>query len=469
MNLSQTKDSIENASEFFDLEKLKEEFHMDERPAKNDKITLGIICLYTCWEAAATSMVNPLIPSEAQRHGVDQMTIGMLFFAFSLASLVTSLLLGQVQSTIGRRNIILLSFSLKVINYIGFILISTVNSQMLFIMVFAILHITQGISGSSYRTAVYSSLTSMFPDKINYVISLFETSAGIGFSFGPAIGSTLFFYGGYQLPFLVFLVILVSLTLLINVLLPSHLNQSESAGSASSDVSYLSVMKNRRILFACIIYGMNAVTYDFLNPILSDVMNMFYGITEDTVGWMFCLMGMGYVLSCQLTNVSLNYISNRRCVAISLFWNGFFMLMLGPSNLLKTSPHFVLTCIGLFFWGFTSAHFVVPAYTEIIDPGRHELGIDEGTINDLASGLSTTMYFVGQMLAYTVGGFVYKTSGFSHTIDMTVMIVFSVAILYFIWWDKLTFGTKDYTEEDFPKSEVDQEPSFKQPLMESFI
>jgi len=106
--------------------------------------------------------------------------------------------------------------------------------------------------------------------------------------------------------------------------------------------------------------------------------------------------------------------------------------MLGPSSLLGTSPHFLITCVGLFFSGASSAHFVVPVYSEIIEPGRYELGIDENTINDLASGLSTTAYFVGQMMAYTVGGFVYEHNGFPLTIDMTSMLVFFIAILYFI-------------------------------------
>jgi len=259
-------------------------------------------------------MVNPIIPSEALRHGVDQTIIGLLFFVFSLASLLTSLFLGQIQSILGKRNVVLVAFAMKVINYIGFIMIAHVESKAIFIMFFALLHITQGISGSAYRTAVYSSLTMMYPENINYVISLFETSAGLGFSFGPAIGSMLFAYGGYQLPFMAFLVVLVLATLMVNVFIPAHLNHSEIGDVSQVEMSYLTVLKNKRILFACIIYGMNAVTYDFLNPILSGAMNTYYGLTENSVGWMFCLMGMGYVISCQMTNFSLEYVSTRRLV-----------------------------------------------------------------------------------------------------------------------------------------------------------
>jgi len=73
--------------------------------------------MYTIVEAASTTMVNPLIPAEALRHGIDQFTVGLLFFVMSLSCLMTSLLLGQVQSTLGRRNIILVAFMLKICSY----------------------------------------------------------------------------------------------------------------------------------------------------------------------------------------------------------------------------------------------------------------------------------------------------------------------------------------------------------------
>lgn len=138
-----------------------------------------------------------MIPAEALRHDIDQVIIGLLFFVFAFSSLITSLFLGQILPVLGRRNVILAAFGLKILTYLGFIMTSAVESKTLFIIFFAILHFTQGMSASSYQTAVYSSLTIMFPDKVDYVVSCFETSSGLGFSFGPAVGSVLFSYGGY--------------------------------------------------------------------------------------------------------------------------------------------------------------------------------------------------------------------------------------------------------------------------------
>lgn len=166
---------------------------------------------------------------------------------------------------------------------------------------------------------------------------------------------------------------------------------------------------------------MNAMTYDFLTPILTDVMSFYYNLNEDMVGWMFCLMGVGYILSCRVVNYTLEYATNRRVVMTALVLNGIFTMLLGPSNILGTSARLWVTCIALFFSGATSAHFVIPVYSEIIDPGKHELGIDESTMNNLASGLSFTVYYLGQMISYMASGYVYEKAGFSATIDLTAI------------------------------------------------
>lgn len=145
---------------------------------------------------------------------------------------------------------------------------------------------------------------------------------------------------------------------------------------------------------------MNGITYDFLNPILSDVMGSYYGFSPSIVGWLFFLMGIGYVISCQFTNFTLSKLQNRRTTVLFMALNGLSIMYVGPSNLLSTHLNLYFTLMGLFASGVCSAHFLVPVFSEILDAGENELGIDEGSINDFASGLSTSSYFLGQMIGY---------------------------------------------------------------------
>jgi DHA1 family solute carrier family 18 vesicular amine transporter 1/2 len=287
----------------------------------------------------------------------------------------------------------------------------------------------------------------MYPNSIDYAISWFETSSGIGLSFGPAIGSILFAYGGYHMPFLVFFIILTVVILLAWKLFPDTIDMGRMINGNQSKGSYLKLFTNRRILFACLITGLNSLTYDFLNPILSDVMYQYYGITEGAVGWLFWVMGIGYVLSWQLTNITSKYISNRRLIFFALLLNAMSTMLLGPSNILHTDAVLGVTLVALIVSGMSSGHFTVFIYSEIVEPAVHELNIDDNIVNGLASGLSRTMFFTGQMAAYSVGGYYYDAFGFSLTIDSIAIITFAIAASYFIWCDKSAYGPPDFEKQ----------------------
>ena len=226
MNLLVNRDSLLTTDTFqFESFKYKKpELKLD---GSKKKRALFFLWLYAWIESAATAMAFPLIPAEALRHDVEQIIIGLLFFLFSLSVLVTSLSLGQLLSFIGRRNAIFISYILKIFSFIGFIFIQNIQSKTMFILVFAIIHILQGVSTGWLRTSTYSALTSMYSDSINFSVSWFETAYGIGFSFGPAVGSLLFGVGGYQLPFLSFLAVIILLTVLAMILIPCEINMNK--------------------------------------------------------------------------------------------------------------------------------------------------------------------------------------------------------------------------------------------------
>lgn len=68
-------------------------------------------------------------------------------------------------------------------------------------------------------------------------------------------------------------------------------------------------------------------------------------------------------------------------------------MFLGASNILNTDAILWVTIIALFVSGISSGHFTVFIYSEIIEPGMYELGIEDHVINGIASGLSRTCYF----------------------------------------------------------------------------
>lgn len=52
------------------------------------------------------------------------------------------------------------------------------------------------------------------------------------------------------MPFYVFLVILVTMTILTTTFIPEHINHNNCENGTAVEVSYFTILKNRRILFA---------------------------------------------------------------------------------------------------------------------------------------------------------------------------------------------------------------------------
>lgn len=52
------------------------------------------------------------------------------------------------------------------------------------------------------------------------------------------------------MPFYVFLVILVTMTFLTTSFIPEHINHNNCESDTAVEVSYFTILKNRRILFA---------------------------------------------------------------------------------------------------------------------------------------------------------------------------------------------------------------------------
>lgn len=129
-------------------------------------------------------------------------------------------------------------------------------------------------------------------------------------------------------------------------------------------------------------------------------MEQYYGLNQSTIGWLFFVMSIGYVISCQLTNVTLKYIENRRVTTIFLLVNAFSVMMLGPSNILQTNLNLYFTLLGLFGAGVCCAFVAVPIYSELIEATKEELKISDDVVNDIASSISTSAYFLGQMIGF---------------------------------------------------------------------
>ena len=70
------------------------------------------------------------------------------------------------------------------------------------------------------NTSAYSFAVKTFGDKVEKIVSLYETFVGIGCTSGPVIGSILYQYFGFELTFFIFGGMMATTAFLILFILP---------------------------------------------------------------------------------------------------------------------------------------------------------------------------------------------------------------------------------------------------------
>lgn len=157
-----------------------------------------------------------------------------------------------------------------------------------------------------------------------------------------------------------------------------------------------------------------------------------------------------YTVSTTLVSYLMTKFPRRLFIFVSFVMLTFSILCQGPSKFLGLPDSNILLFFGFAMSGVAQGFLFIPLLPEAIESIYIKESIVEGEsdhqdqlINDMASGLYTTFYSIGQILAPTIGGFLYDSIGFRSTCDIMALLclVFSGVFFFF------NVGFKIFAEE----------------------
>jgi MFS family permease len=102
----------------------------------------------------------------------------------------------------------------------GFVLASKIDSNTGFIIIAFITRFIQGFASSTIQTTCFSMSGLLYSENQAAVIGLLEMSSGIGMTISPVIGSLLYKFGGFDLPFIFFGCLFLFSALVIKLIIP---------------------------------------------------------------------------------------------------------------------------------------------------------------------------------------------------------------------------------------------------------
>jgi MFS family permease len=129
--------------------------------------------------------------------GVVGLIVGLLMSSFSLMQFIFAPIWGRVSDRIGRRPILLLGLAASVVFYALFGVACSLKADMalLALVLFFVARIGAGIAGATISTAQAVVADCTPPERRKHGMALIGAAFGIGFTFGPLIGSASLFFG----------------------------------------------------------------------------------------------------------------------------------------------------------------------------------------------------------------------------------------------------------------------------------
>ena len=259
---------------------------------------------------SAYSSIAPFFPLEALRKGIAEGLIGFIFSIYSVSKVIASPLIAQMMGKTGRKPILLGGLLLEGVATVSFGLIESIDDALWFGLLSALCRLIMGLGNACLATASYALVASHYPAKVDRVVSTLQGFTGLGMTLGPVLGSGLYAWGGFTLPFYSTGVALLLFLIVVALALPKNTDRQTPASWRSptspsfqeGNLTVFTLLRYVKISIILSAVGLSILQLVMKEPILQ-VRVIQLGISEQLAGMFFAFevvafMATSIVLSC---------------------------------------------------------------------------------------------------------------------------------------------------------------------------
>ncbi|NXF10800.1 S18B1 protein, partial [Smithornis capensis] len=344
---------------------------------------------------------------QAEKKGVSNTIVGLIFGCFAFFNFSSSLILGNYLTQIGAKFMFVSGIFVSGCVTILFGMLDKVPSGPMFIVFCFLVRAMDAISFAAAITASFSILAKAFPSNTATVLGSLEIFSGLGLVLGPPLGGFLYQSFGYEVPFITLGCIVLGFVPLNMCLLPKY-------ESIPSKESFWKLILMPKVLILSLTVFSISMCLGFLDPTMSLFIVKKFSLPASYVGLIFLGLAVSYSLSSPLLGLvsdKLPYIRKWLLVCGGLL-TALCFVMLGPAPVLHIESQLWMFVLVLVLIGFSLSMSAIPVFPEILLCAR-ENGFEEGlSLLGLVSGLFNAMWSLGAFAGPVLGGFLNEKMGF---------------------------------------------------------
>ena len=179
---------------------------VDDKPIVGNSKRKRIFCLVSCIflyiaEGVNVSVTGPFFPNEAEAKGVSQTMVGLISSTTNIALGLVSIVMLFVTTEKNKKGFFYVGVILSSLMCVSFGEAIKFDNQKLFITTCFITRFLMGSGCACIWATGAPILLPLFPKQGGKIFGLLEFCAGFGQMIGPPVGSLLYSFGGYTVPF----------------------------------------------------------------------------------------------------------------------------------------------------------------------------------------------------------------------------------------------------------------------------
>lgn len=356
--------------------------------------------------AACVSLQAPFFPKEAEDKGATPTEYGLVFGVYELAIIFTSPIVGKLVGRSPPKLWIQFGLLLTGLTTIIFGFLDRVSDGKCFIILAFFIRILEGIGAASFTTPSYTATAEEFPNDQATILSLLETSFGLGLICGPTLGGWLYEIGDYTLPFFAlgcFLIFgsFLNFTICYGQDTSIHDPKERQAGYLKILLSPGIILDSLCVITSLTFIGFNAAT---LEPHLRQ-----FDLSVMTVGSIFVITGTIYAVTTPIWGkLCKNFDTRVLCFAGCLLCLAGF-IMIGPLPTIDAEPSLALISSALVLIGLGTGVKLVAALVGSFKYSIDDLGMpDNKSTFGVCSSIYHTSTSIGAFLGPSLGGFLLE-------------------------------------------------------------
>ncbi|XP_036448827.1 MFS-type transporter SLC18B1 [Colossoma macropomum] len=387
------------------------------------------------------SILGPFFPHEAEKKGVSQAVIGLIFGCYAFCTLVGSLILGKYIVQIGAKFMITAGLFISGGCTVVFGFLDRAPDGTVFIVLCFVIRSANAVGFAAAVTSSFAVSAKVFPHNVATILGFMEIFTGIGLILGPPLGGWMYQSFGYEIPFIV-LGCLLFLTVPLNMwILPSF-------DAVASQASFLRLCTRVKIMLICFVVFTLSSGIGFLDATLSIFAMEKFSMSTGSVGLLMIGVSLPYGAASPVFGIiSDKYPFIRRwMMVLGGMATAVSFCLLGPVPVLHVKSQLWLTVVMLVVIGFSLCMTCIPTFAEMLICA-HENDFEEGLSTlGLVSGLFSAVWSAGMFFGPTVGGYITQKLNFEWSAGVQGTLAFFAAFLQIIY----------FTNEEIQKRRLQQ-------------